>query len=41
MDDQIKNFSIRDIKNYELWADQIIYWRTHLDCFIEEYFQIK
>lgn len=41
MDDQIKNLSIRDIRNYELWADQIIYWRTHLDCFIEEYFQIK
>ena len=32
---------IRDIKNYDLWAEQICYWRTHLDVFIEEYFKIK
>ena len=32
---------IREIKNYEAWAKQIWYWRTHLDRFIEEYFKIK
>ena len=32
---------IREVKNYEAWAKQIWYWRTHLDRFIEEYFKIK
>lgn len=32
---------IREIKNFEAWAKQIWYWRTHLDRFIEEYFKIK
>ena len=32
---------IRELKNYEAWAKQIWYWRTHLDRFIEEYFKIK
>lgn len=32
---------IRELKNTEAWARQIAYWRTHLDVFIEEYFDIK
>lgn len=32
---------IQDIKNTEAWARQILYWRTHLDVFIEEYFGVK
>lgn len=32
---------IRELKNYQAWAKQIWYWRTHLDRFIEEYFKIK
>lgn len=32
---------IREIKNIEGWADQILFWRSHLDVFIEDYFQIK
>ena len=36
-----KSSMVRDIKNYEEWAKQIWYWRTHLDRFIEEYFKIK
>ena len=32
---------VREIKNYEAWAKQIWYWRTHLDRFIEDYFKIK
>ena len=32
---------IRDIKNFDAWAKQIWYWRTHLDRFIEDYFKIK
>lgn len=32
---------IREIKNYEAWAKQIWFWRTHLDRFIEDYFKIK
>ena len=32
---------VREIKNTEQWAKQILYWRTHLDVFIEEYFCIK
>ena len=36
-----KAAQIREIKNTALWAEQIWYWRTHLDVFIEEYFGIK
>lgn len=32
---------IRDIRNIKLWGTQIAYWRTHLDIFIECYFNIK
>lgn len=37
----LKASQIRDIKNIEAWAKQIWYWRTHLDVFIEEYFQVR
>lgn len=37
----IRATQIREIKNVGLWAKQIIYWRTHLDVFIEEYFKVK
>lgn len=36
-----KASQIREIKNTKQWAEQIWYWRTHLDVFIEEYFGIK
>lgn len=36
-----KASQIREIKNYEAWAKQIWYWRTHLDRFIEDYLKIK
>ncbi len=36
-----KASQIREIKNTRLWVEQIWYWRTHLDVFIEEYFGIK
>lgn len=32
---------IRDIRNTGLWARQILFWRAHLDVFIEAYFGIK
>ena len=32
---------IRELRNYDAWAKQIWYWRTHLDRFIEEYFKIR
>ncbi len=32
---------IRDIKAVKLWARQILFWRTHLDVFIEDYFGIR
>lgn len=32
---------IRELKNFEAWAKQIWYWRTHLDRFIEDYFKVK
>lgn len=32
---------IRDIRNVKLWAQQIMFWRTHLDVFIEQYLKIK
>jgi len=30
-----------DITNPTVWAKQILFWRDHLDVFIEDYFQIK
>ena len=36
-----KASQVREIKNTELWAKQIWYWRTHLDVFIEEQFGVK
>lgn len=36
-----KASQIREIKNYDAWAKQIWYWRTHLDRFIEDYLKIK
>ena len=36
-----KAAQIRDIRNPQIWAKQIWYWRTHLDVFIECYFGIK
>lgn len=38
---RLKASQIREIKNTAEWAKQIAYWRTHLDVFIEDYFQIK
>ena len=32
---------IRDIRNVKLWAMQIMFWRTHLDVFIEQYLGVK
>lgn len=32
---------IREIRNFEAWAKQIWYWRTHLDRFIEDYLKVK
>ena len=32
---------IRDVKNLKLWAKQILFWRDHLDVFIESYFCIR
>ncbi len=32
---------IRDVRNTKLWARQILFWRDHLDVFIETYFGIK
>ena len=36
-----KASQIRELRNYEAWAKQIWYWRTHLDRFIECYFKIR
>lgn len=36
-----KAAQIREIKNTDQWVEQIWYWRTHLDVFIEEYFCVK
>ena len=33
--------AIRELRNTALWAKQIIYWRSHLDVFIESYFGIR
>lgn len=37
----VRASQIREIKNIKSWCEQIWYWRTHLDVFIEEYFKIK
>ena len=37
----MKASQVREIKNDQLWAKQILYWRTHQDVFIEEYFEVK
>lgn len=29
------------LRNKELWAKQILFWRTHLDCFIVDYLGVK
>ena len=31
----------REIRNVKAWAKQILYWRTHLDAFIVDYFGIN
>ena len=36
-----KASQIREIKNTDQWVEQVWYWRTHLDVFIEEYFCVK
>lgn len=36
-----KASQIREIRNYDAWAKQIWFWRTHLDRFIEDYLKIK
>ncbi len=36
-----KASQIRELRNYDAWAKQIWYWRTHLDRFIEDYLKIK
>lgn len=33
--------NIKEVKNVDLWVHQIWFWRTHLDVFIEDYFQIE
>lgn len=32
---------IRELQNFDGWVEQIWYWRTHLDVFIEEYLKVK
>ncbi len=34
-------FQFREIRNIDIWAEQIAYWRSHLDVFIEDAFEIK
>lgn len=31
----------KEITNIDAWAEQILFWRTHLDIFIEDYFGIE
>ncbi len=40
IDTNLRLSQIKSIQNEDLWAKQIRYWRTHLDRFIEEYFQV-
>ena len=37
----IKASQIRELRNTGEWAKQIWYWRTHLDVFIEQYFNVR
>lgn len=32
--------SIREIKEYAIWWEQKLYWETHLDVFIQQYFNV-
>lgn len=32
---------VRELKNLDIWAKQILYWRAHLDCFIMDYLGVK
>jgi hypothetical protein len=32
---------VRDLKNIDLWVDQVLFWRTHLDVFITDYLKCK
>lgn len=38
--DAYKVSQIRELRNTDLWVEQILYWRSHLDVFIEEYFGV-
>lgn len=33
--------TIREIRATALWAKQILFWRAHLDVFIETYFGVR
>lgn len=35
------NGVLREIRNEDTWAKQILFWRDHLDIFIEEYFGVR
>ena len=41
MANEINPGLIKDLKNEDLWVKQVIYWRTHLDVFIQDYFKIE
>ena len=41
IEDHVGVTQIREIRNVKLWAKQIMFWRTHLDVFIQSYFGIK
>lgn len=41
IDTGLRLSQIKTLQNEDAWAKQIRYWRTHLDVFIESYFQIK
>ena len=32
---------IKEIKDFKTWWIQILFWRTHLDVFIQQYFGVK
>ena len=38
---ELKLSQIRSIEHEDLWAQQILFWRSHLDIFIEDYFGVK
>lgn len=31
----------KKINNPDVWARQILFWRAHMDVFVEEYFGVK